>query len=193
VDTLELEDRLSGRSATIRRPAPALLGGIDLAALETAVRAWCNPVTQEEAEQELDRMAGGRPESVVYGLLWLVGLWCSLASARAGVRPEEDCVGTLDYRGVRRELSGLDASRWATLTQLVRRGVIAALHEEGEGAEYLRITALLDPGLALLRRHLLTVADGLAQDMERNHLAPWGAAAHVIRSAGWTDPAPGAS
>jgi hypothetical protein len=193
VDTLELQDRVSGRSATIRRPEGALIGGLDLLAVETTVRGWCNPITQEEAEQELDRMAAGHPESVVYGLLWLLVLWCSLASARAGVRLEEDCVGTLDDRGVRRELSGLDDSRWATLTQVVRRGVIAALHGDGEVAEYLRITPLLDPGLALLRRHLLTIADGLAQDMERNDLAPWGAAAHVIRSAGWTEPASGAS
>jgi hypothetical protein len=192
VDTLDLEDRLSGRAATIGRPA-TLVSGTDVIAVEAALRAWCNPITQEAAEQELDRLAAGRPERVVYALLWLVGLWCSLASARAGVRVEDECVGTLDYRGVRRELSGLDDSRWATLTRLVRRGVLAALHGDDEAGEYLRTTAAIDPGLELLRRHILTIADGLAQDMERNDLAPWGAAAHVVRSAGWTAPSQGPS
>jgi hypothetical protein len=191
VESLQLEDRLSGRTATIRRPASALTSGTDLIALEATVRAWCNLVTQEDAEQELERAAAGRPERVVYGLLWLLGLWCSLVSARAGVGLEDECVGTLEYRGVGRELGGLDDAQWATLTQLVRRGVLAALHGDEEAAEYLRITAMILPGLALLRRHILTIADGLSQDMERNDLAPWGATAHVLRSAGWTEAAPG--
>jgi hypothetical protein len=154
------------------------------------VRAWSNPLREDDAERELDRLAADRPERVVYGLLWLLGLWCSLVGARLGADVEQECVGTLEYRGVRRELSGLDDEGWATLTQLVRRGVVAALHSEAEAAEYLRIVATLIPGLATLRRHLLTIADGFSQDMERNDLAPWGAAAHVIQSAGWRDGAP---
>jgi hypothetical protein len=187
MDTVEIEDRRTGRVASIRRPAESLTTTAELTGLEGAVRAWSNPLRAEDAERELDRLAGGRPERVVYGLLWLLGLWCSLAAARAGVDAEQECARTLDYRGVRRELSGLDDDRWAILTQLVRRGVVAALHGEGEAAEYLRLVAALIPGLGMLRRHLLTIADGFSQDMERNDLPPWGAAAHVIRSAGWGD------
>lgn len=187
MDTVEIEDRRTGRVASVRRPAESLTRGSELIALEGMVHAWCNPVREEDAERELDRLAAGRPERVLYGLLWLLGLWCSLVGARVGADVEQACVGTLDYRGVRRELSGLDDEGWATLTQLVRRGVVAVLHDEGEAAEYLRTMATLIPGLGSLRRHLLTLADGFSQDMERNDLTPWGAAAHVIRTAGWED------
>jgi hypothetical protein len=190
VDTAEIEDRRTGRVASIRRPAQSLTSPAELGALEGVVRAWRNPVREGDAEIELDGLAAARPERVVYGLLWLLGLWCSLVGARVGADVEQECVGTLDYRGVRRELSGLDDQGWATLTQLVRRGVVAALHGEDEAAEYLRIVGTLFPGLGMLRRHLLILADGFSQDMERNDLTPWGAAAHLIHSAGWGDRAP---
>ena len=187
MDAVDIADRRTGRVASVPRPAASLTSAAELGALDEAVRTWCNPLRQDGAEDELDRLAAGRPERVVYGLLWMLGLWCSLVAARVGVDVEKECVATLDYRGLRRELSEIDDERWATLTHLVRRGVIAALRSEGEAAEYLRIAALLFPGLVMLRRHLLTLADGFSQDMERNDLPPWGAVAHVLRSAGWDD------
>jgi hypothetical protein len=52
--------------------------------------------------------------------------------------------------------------------------------------EDLRIVAKLDPSLPRIRHHLLTTLDGLAQDMTRADLSPWGAAKHVITAAGRT-------
>jgi hypothetical protein len=185
MDTVSLEDRQTGRFAVIRRPLTEYLAPDELIALEDTVRSWGNLAAEEQAEKTFDRAAAGSPERVLYGLLWLAGLWCSLCCARFGV-PVDDLIGGLDYQGRRRELSGTDEQAWAVGTQLVRRGMLAFVASDLDVQEYLRTAKKLDPSLLRVRRYLLTILDGLTQDMQRNDLTPWGAAAHVIASAGWT-------
>jgi hypothetical protein len=185
MDTVSLEDRQTGRLAAIRRPLTEYLALDELIALEDSIRSWGNLAAEEQAEKTLDRTAAGSPERDLYGLLWLAGLWCSLCHARFGV-PIGDLIGGLDYQGLRRELSGMDEQTWATGTQLVRRGVLAVVTGDLDVREYLRIMKMLDPSLLGIRRHLLPILDGLSQDMQRNGLTPWGAAAHIMSGAGWT-------
>jgi hypothetical protein len=66
----------------------------------------------------------------------------------------------------------------------VRRGVLSVVTSDSDAEMFLQIAGKLDPSLTRIRGHLLTVLDGLAQDMTRADLT-WGAAAHVIAAAGW--------
>jgi hypothetical protein len=184
MDTINLEDRQTGRSATIRRPLTQYLSPDELVALEDVVRDWGNLGGEEAAEETLDRMAAGSPERVLYGLLWLTGVWCCLCQARLGV-PLDEFIGGLDYHGLHRDLSGMDEQMWTTSTRLVRRGVLAMVTSDDDVREYLRIIKMLDPALLRIRRHLLTLLDGLTQDMQRNGLGPWGVSSNVINAAGW--------
>lgn len=185
MDTVSIEDQHSGRSVAIRRPLALYLTSDELIALEDLTRKWVSLGTEDEAEGALDRMAADSPERVLYGLLWLTSLWCGLCHARVGI-PINLFIEDLDYRGLRRELAGLDEQAWDTGNRLVRRGVLAVVTSDADVQEYLRIIKTVEPTLGRTRRHLLTLIDGLTQDMQRNGLAPWGAAEHVISSAGWT-------
>lgn len=185
-DTLTMQDRSSGRPVTIRRPLAQYLSPARLVDLDEVVRTWGNLATEDQAERTLDLTADGRPERVLYGLLWLAGVWCGLCHARTGI-DLDDVIGGLDYRGPRRELSGMDDQQWDTGTQIVRRGVTVVVHSDADVAEYLRIVSSIDPSLVRTRRHLLTILDGLGQDMERNDLAPWGAVGHIVTGAGWLE------
>lgn len=184
MDWLHIEDRQTGRIADIPPPLPHYLAPGDLAALEQFVRTWRNVATQDSAEQVFDRMSARDPAPLVYGLLWLTALWSALSSARIGVRTPE-FIAALGYSGLRRDLAGTDEQTWEFGEQAIRRGVLAVVTNAADVHECLRIYRLIDPTLLRLRGTLLTIMDGLSQDMERNGIAPWGAATHIIREAGW--------
>lgn len=185
METVRIEDRQTGRFAEVPRPLAQYLAPGDLIVLEQSVRGWFNVMTQDSAEQDFDRLAAGDPARLLYGLLWLTALWSSLSAARIGVTVAQFISAALSYRGLRRDLSGESDQNWATGEQAIRRGVLAVVTSVDDATECLRIFRLLDPTLTRLRWILLAVMDGLSQDMERNRVTPWGAAAHVIRGAGW--------
>lgn len=184
MEKVRIADQQTGRFAEVPRPLAQYLAPGDLIALERSVRAWFGAMTQDTAEQNFDRLTAGDPARLLYGLLWLTALWSSLSAARIGVTVAQ-FISALRYRGLRRDLSGEIDQSWATGEQAIRRGVLAVMTSADDIGECLRIFRLLDPTLARLRWILLAVMDGLAQDMERNGIVPWGAAAHIIRGAGW--------
>jgi hypothetical protein len=187
VETARVEDGQSGRFAEVPRPLAEYLSPGELVELEQSVRTSFNIAQHDEAEQALDRIAAGDPTKLMYGLLWLTSMWSSLSAARIGVTVPE-FTSALGYRGLRFDLSGESEQSWATGEQALRRGVLAVATSVEDTHECLRVYGRLDPGLARLRWIMLAIMDGLAQDMERNGLAPWGAAGHVVRGAGWAEP-----
>lgn len=158
----------------------------DVVAIEDATRKWVSVTTEDAAARELELLAEGRPERILYGLMWLTGLWCTLCHGRRGL-PLDEVIDGLDYRGVRRELSGIDDAAWATGAQIIRRGVTSVLADDDSFAGFVGALGRLDPGYRRACWQLMTIMDGLSQDMERNDLAPWGAARHLTAAAGWTD------
>lgn len=185
MDALSIQDRHSGRSITIQPPRDAYVTPDDVAAIEDATRKWVDPTTEDAAVRDLELLAEGRPERVLYGLMWLTGLWCTLCHGRLGA-PLDEVVDGLDYRGLRRELSGIDDAAWGTGAQIIRRGVTSVLADDDSFAGFVGALSRLDPAYCRTRWQLMTIMDGLSQDMERNDLAPWGAARHLATAAGWT-------
>lgn len=186
VDKIEIEDSRTWRRVVIHRPLDEYMTGSQLQTLESAVRAWGEPASTDNAEQTIHQLANGRPTRILYGLLWLTGLWCSISSTRLDVVRGE-FVDNLTYTGRIRPPSGMSRQHWNTLEQIIRRGVHAVLKpDNGEDArEFLRITSSVDPSLRRIRFTLLALMDGLSQDMTKADLMPWGLATHITTAAGW--------
>lgn len=186
MDQTRLDDRQTGRAVLVSRPRADVVSGRQIIALDAAAGQWGDVRTRAAAERTMDGLAAGRPARPLYGLLWMTGLWCSLCHVRFGVELDE-FVTDLGYTGPHRSVLGWPEGAWEQSEQLVRRGVRAVLRPDDDPVEYLRIAGLLDPPLWGTRFVLLAVLDGLSEEMTREGLTPWGAAARVVSEAGWSE------
>ena len=171
-DALELVDPVSRRSTVVVRPPDDVLAMDHLVRLEQLGFAWCNVLTQHEADVELKAL---EPLPVLTGLNWILALWCVACEVDTGISAA-DGARTLDYRGGwRTEQSAGDEAMWNALAERARIGVLAALTEDDRAVDAYRRAAIDPPPVtAALLRYTVLLFDGFSQDMMGNQLNPKG-------------------